>query len=106
MTVRSEGQFNTVVYDEEDIYRNQERRDVILLNADDMKQLGLEPDQRLRIKSEVGEMRYILARPFDIRSASRSWSSSSTTMGSVPPSIPLKVNVLVTAPPVSMASGP
>src|SRR5262249_41215865 len=29
MTVRSEGQFNTVVYEEEDIYRGQERRDVI-----------------------------------------------------------------------------
>ena len=33
MTVRSEGQFNTVVYEEEDIYRGQERRDVILMNA-------------------------------------------------------------------------
>ncbi len=32
MTVRSEGQFNTVVYEEEDIYRGQERRDVILMN--------------------------------------------------------------------------
>ncbi len=32
MTVRSEGQFNTVVYEEEDIYRGQDRRDVILMN--------------------------------------------------------------------------
>ncbi len=32
MTVRSEGQFNTVVYEDEDIYRGQDRRDVILLN--------------------------------------------------------------------------
>src|SRR5581483_1133298 len=32
MTIRSEGQFNTVVYEEEDIYRGQERRDVILMN--------------------------------------------------------------------------
>ena len=28
MTVRSEGQFNTVVYEQQDIYRGQERRDV------------------------------------------------------------------------------
>ncbi len=28
MTIRSEGQFNTVVYEEEDIYRAQDRRDV------------------------------------------------------------------------------
>ena len=27
MTLRSEGQFNTVVYEEEDRYRGQERRD-------------------------------------------------------------------------------
>ena len=32
MTVRSEGQFNTVVYEEEDLYRGQDRRDVILMN--------------------------------------------------------------------------
>ena len=34
MTVRSEGQFNTVVYEEEDVYRGQDRRDVILLHHD------------------------------------------------------------------------
>ena len=34
MTVRSEGQFNTVVYEEEDIYRAQERRDVILMKIE------------------------------------------------------------------------
>ena len=67
MTVRSEGQFNTVVYDTEDIYRGQERRDVILMNAADLDRLGLQPDQRVRITSVAGEMRYILARPFDIR---------------------------------------
>ncbi len=67
MTLRSEGQFNTVVYDEEDIYRGQERRDVILLNAADMERIGLQPDQRVRVKSETGEMRHILARPFEIR---------------------------------------
>jgi anaerobic selenocysteine-containing dehydrogenase len=67
MTMRSEGQFNSVVYDEEDLYRGQERRDVILMNAEDIQRLGLKPDQRVRIKSETGEMRYILARPFDIR---------------------------------------
>ena len=40
MTVRSEGQFNTVVYEEEDIYRGQERRDVILMNPADMQPPG------------------------------------------------------------------
>lgn len=67
MTMRSEGQFNSVVYDEEDLYRGQERRDVILMNATDITRLGLNPEQRVRIKSETGEMRYILVREFDIR---------------------------------------
>jgi molybdopterin-dependent oxidoreductase alpha subunit len=67
MTVRSEGQFNTVVYDEEDIYRNQTRRDVILMNQSDLDQLGIAHDQRVRIKSATSEMRYITARAFDVR---------------------------------------
>ena len=67
MTMRSEGQFNSVVYDEEDIYRGQERRDVILMNSADITRMGLKVDQRARIRSEAGEMRYILVREFDIR---------------------------------------
>jgi molybdopterin-dependent oxidoreductase alpha subunit len=67
MTIRSEGQFNTVVYDEEDLYRGQERRDVILMNPEDLQRHGLKVDQRVRVKSQSGEMRYILVRAFDIR---------------------------------------
>lgn len=67
MTVRSEGQFNTVVYEEEDIYRGQERRDVILLNPDDMARMGLAVDQPVTVRSAIGELRRRLARPFDIR---------------------------------------
>lgn len=67
MTIRSEGQFNSVVYDDEDLYRGQERRDVILMNKADIDRLGLQPDQRVHIKSEAGEMQYILVREFDIR---------------------------------------
>src|SRR5262249_51414645 len=67
MTVRSEGQFNTVVYEEEDVYRGQERRDVILLNPADIERLGLRPDQRVTVRSAAGEMPHILVRPFDIR---------------------------------------
>ena len=31
MTLRSEGQFNTVVYEEEDLYRGNTRRDVVMM---------------------------------------------------------------------------
>jgi molybdopterin-dependent oxidoreductase alpha subunit len=68
MTVRSEGQFNTVVYEDEDIYRGQERRDVILLHPDDMRRLNLTENQRVTVRSEIGSLANILARSFpDIR---------------------------------------
>ena len=67
MTIRSEGQFNTVVYEEEDIYRHQERRDVILMNRDDIDRLGLHIDERIKVKSAVGEMKGIWVRAFEIR---------------------------------------
>ena len=41
MTVRSEGQFNTVVYEDYDLYRGQERRDVILLHPEICERLGI-----------------------------------------------------------------
>jgi molybdopterin-dependent oxidoreductase alpha subunit len=64
MTGRSEGQFNTVVYEEEDLYRGQERRDVILVNPQDMKRLGLTENERVTVHSEIGSMSSILVRPF------------------------------------------
>ncbi|MCR9201813.1 MAG: FdhF/YdeP family oxidoreductase [Planctomycetaceae bacterium] len=67
MTIRSEGQFNSVVYDEEDLYRGQERRDVVLMNADDMRQRGLQHDEPVRIRSQAGELRMLRARAFDVR---------------------------------------
>ncbi|TVQ02336.1 MAG: histidine kinase [Planctomycetaceae bacterium] len=65
MTVRSEGQFNTVVYEEEDLYRNQDRRDVILMHPDDLLRLGLRHDQRVTVRSGTGELPGLLARGYD-----------------------------------------
>lgn len=67
MTVRSEGQFNTVVYEEQDIYRGQERRDVVLLNHADIDRLGLKINQRVRVRSSAGELGHMIVREFDIR---------------------------------------
>jgi molybdopterin-dependent oxidoreductase alpha subunit len=66
-TVRSEGQFNTVVYEEEDTYRGQERRDVILVNRADIDRLGLKAGQRVTVRSSTGEMPNILVREYDVR---------------------------------------
>lgn len=67
MTVRSEGQFNTVVYEEEDIYRGQDRRNVILINHADIERLGLHVDQRVTVRSTAGSLSGILVRDYDIR---------------------------------------
>jgi molybdopterin-dependent oxidoreductase alpha subunit len=67
MTVRSEGQFNTVVYEEEDIYRGQDRRNVILMNRADIQRLGLRVDQRVKVSSSAGTLSGILVRDYDIR---------------------------------------
>ncbi len=64
MTVRSEGQFNTVVYEDEDIYRGQDRRDVILLHPEDIRRLNLHEDQRVTVRNETGAMPNILVRSF------------------------------------------
>ena len=64
ITGRSEGQFNTVVYEEEDLYRGQDRRDVILVNPQDMKRLGLTENEPVTVRSEIGSMSGILVRPF------------------------------------------
>lgn len=68
MTIRSEGQFNTVVYEDYDLYRGQDRRDIVLLNPSDMEKLGLKTDQQVKIHSVAGEMRYQKVRPFNVRS--------------------------------------
>ncbi len=66
MTIRSEGQFNAVVYEEYDRYRGQERRDIILLNPNDMKRMGIKKDQAVTITSTAGKIERYLARPYDI----------------------------------------
>lgn len=65
MTMRSEGQFNTVVYEEEDVYRGQDRRDVILVNPADIERLGLVENVPVLVTSEVGSM-VVIVRAFDI----------------------------------------
>jgi molybdopterin-dependent oxidoreductase alpha subunit len=65
MTIRSEGQFNTVVYEEEDLYRNQTRRDIVMIHPDDIARFGLRAGGRCRIASSAGEMRGQIVSAFD-----------------------------------------
>ncbi|HEY9009615.1 MAG TPA: FdhF/YdeP family oxidoreductase [Devosia sp.] len=53
-TVRSEGQFNTIIYEERDTYRHGAGRDAIFLNRDDMATLGLTEGEAVTLASDTG----------------------------------------------------
>lgn len=65
MTIRSEGQFNTVVYEEYDLYRGIDRRDVILIHPDDLARLGFRDGDRVTVRSDTGEMPGVRATAFE-----------------------------------------
>ena len=54
MTVRSEGQFNTVVYEKEDRYRGVTSRDIIFMNPEDIYSIGIMEGERVMVKNETG----------------------------------------------------
>lgn len=61
MTIRSEGQFNTVVYEEDDLYRGVTGRNVILMHEQDFVRFGIANEDYVRIKGPAGEMRRVRA---------------------------------------------
>jgi molybdopterin-dependent oxidoreductase alpha subunit len=64
MTIRSEGQFNTVVYEDYDLYRGVEDRRVILIHPDDIELHGLEEDAHITIHGPAGSMGGIRVHSF------------------------------------------
>ncbi len=66
-SMRSEGQFNTIIYSEEDVYRRQQHRQVLLMNEGDMKHMGISAGQRVDARNETGEMLDLEAVPFAIK---------------------------------------
>jgi len=65
-TLRSEGQFNTVVYEDEDLYRGTTRRDVVLMHPDDSARLGVREGDAVTVETDAGRMRVVVAHA-DIR---------------------------------------
>jgi molybdopterin-dependent oxidoreductase alpha subunit len=61
MTIRSEGQFNTVVYEDDDLYRGVEGRWVILMHPDDLGRFAAKNGDPLRVIGPAGEMRHVRA---------------------------------------------
>ncbi len=64
-TVRSEGQFNTMIYEEHDSYRNRAPRDAVFLNREDMAAFGLSEGAPVVVASANGRMQG-RAQPFDL----------------------------------------
>jgi molybdopterin-dependent oxidoreductase alpha subunit len=61
MTLRSEGQFNTVVYEEEDLYRGTRRRDVVMMAAEDAAHLELAEGDRVVVETDTGRLEVAVA---------------------------------------------
>jgi len=65
-SIRSEGQFNSIIYEEQDSYRGTNTRWSVLMNADDIQELQLNADSKITIESAIGEMKNVKVFPFDV----------------------------------------
>ncbi len=65
-SIRSEGQFNTIIYEQEDLYRDQQQRWIVLMNADDMKREGLAENDKVTLENETGYMKDLNVRSYAI----------------------------------------
>jgi molybdopterin-dependent oxidoreductase alpha subunit len=65
MTVRSEGQFNTVVYEDEDTHRGMARRDVIMLHPVDLARINVKDGDLVTVYGPAGSLTGIRATVFE-----------------------------------------
>ncbi len=66
-SVRSEGQFNSIIYHEFDSYRDQSDRQVLMMNKVDMARLSITDGQTVNVSTTVGRLENLKAKAFDIR---------------------------------------
>ncbi len=66
MTIRSEGQFNSIIYEEKDSYRDVSHRWTVLLNHQDAKDMGVGTGDKVDLRSEFGEMAAVEVKIFDL----------------------------------------
>jgi len=65
-TVRSEGQFNSIIYEEKDSYRGTEQRWTVMISKKDMKDLDLQEGALVNIRSKQGEMKAVRVHAYDL----------------------------------------
>ena len=66
MSVRSEGQFNSIIYEEKDSYRDIEQRWAVMMNPIDMAEQDIKQGDTATIKSKYGEMLDVTVYAFDL----------------------------------------
>ncbi|SET16907.1 FdhF/YdeP family oxidoreductase [Thalassotalea agarivorans] len=65
-TLRSEGQFNSIIYEYKDSYRQTDERWAVMMNAKDIASLGLTEGGRANLTSANGEMKGVKVFAFDV----------------------------------------
>ncbi len=65
-TIRSEGQFNTIIYEEKDSYRGTADRHSVLMNEADIRAAGFAPGERADLVSAQGRMAGVTLAAFDV----------------------------------------
>jgi len=65
-SIRSEGQFNSIIYEEKDSYRGTDTRWSVLMNKEDIAALGIDEGNAVKIKSAYGEMQNVKVYAFDL----------------------------------------
>lgn len=69
-TIRSEGQFNSIIYERTDSYRGNADRWSIMMAAEDMAANGLSEGQKADLVSKHGRMEGVTVRGFDLSKGS------------------------------------
>jgi anaerobic selenocysteine-containing dehydrogenase len=65
-TVRSEGQFNTIIYERTDSYRGHADRWTVMLHSDDIAAQGLTEGGKATLVSAQGRMEGVTVKSFDL----------------------------------------
>ncbi len=65
-SIRSEGQFNSIIYEDHDSYRGTASRWTVLMNENDMQEMSLKKGSRVNLQSPQGEMKNVEVHPFNL----------------------------------------
>lgn len=65
-SIRSEGQFNSIIYEESDSYRGTDTRWSVLMNAEDIAELNIKAGDAVNLESAYGEMKQVKVFAFNL----------------------------------------